>query len=188
METHLAPNPDLPPWAVLAGVLLVAVSLVLLVVELRRRRGGTLAVAATGLVAAAALLAAVLRPVRIAARESVVGPRVVVLVDGSRSMALPSDGSKSRFDEAREFVRRFSARAKDARIAAFTFGAGAPQPLVEGPNASAAVGPTSDLGEALRALGQSPDERPAAVVVVSDGRLDEPPETTAPATREAFGD
>ena len=41
---------------------------------------------------------------------------------------------------------------------------------------------------ALRALAASPEERPAAVVVVSDGRLDDPPEDASEASLRALGD
>ncbi len=46
----------------------------------------------------------------------------------------------------------------------------------------------SDLAAAIGALAASPDERPAAIVVVSDGRLDDPPEGTPEESLHAFGD
>src|SRR5687768_3469548 len=94
--THFAISSDLPAWGKILALLLVTSSFGMLLVEMRRRERGALAIVATGVVALAALLLAILRPVRIAARESVVGPRVVVLADTSRSMALPSDGSETR--------------------------------------------------------------------------------------------
>ena len=64
--------------------------------------------------AVTALLLAVLRPVRIAAREGVVGARVVVLADSSgRSMALPGDHGGTRLgerDEAIHALEKSSAR------------------------------------------------------------------------------
>jgi uncharacterized membrane protein len=41
---------------------------------------------------------------------------------------------------------------------------------------------------AVRGLAQSPDERPAALVVISDGRLDDPAEGSAPAALRTVGD
>ena len=43
----------------------------------------------------------------------------------------------------------------------------------------------SDLGAALEALSRSSDERPQAIVVLSDGRLDRPGETNVEATIKA---
>jgi len=45
----------------------------------------------------------------------------------------------------------------------------------------------SDLGAAIRSLAASSEERPAAVVVVSDGRLDDPPEDPAEPALRALG-
>src|ERR1700733_6258677 len=87
-STHLGTSPDLAPWAVWLAVGLTVASFAMLLVEMRRRERGGLASAATGLVAVVALLTAVVRPARVTARESLVGARVVVLADASRSMAL----------------------------------------------------------------------------------------------------
>ena len=97
MHERLAVNGDLPTWAAgLACALALASLLVLLVVELRRRERGGPLIVATGVIAVVALLAAIARPVRIAARESVIGPKVIVLSDASRSMALPQEGKTPR--------------------------------------------------------------------------------------------
>lgn len=186
MHERLAVNGDLPLWAaVLACALAVASLGVLLLVELRRRERGGPLIVVTGVVAVAALLAAVARPVRIAARESVIGPKVVVLADVSRSMAL-TDGQKPRAETRDRAVTEIGKRAKDARIMTLGFGEGAPFPLATKPGEPAPAtqhAPRSDLTSALRALATSSEERPQAVVVVSDGRLDEPPEE---APREAL--
>jgi uncharacterized membrane protein len=187
--THLAPSADLPSWAGVLAVLLVVVSLGLLVVEMRRRERGGVAILASGLLALLALLAAVLRPVRIAARESVVGARVVVLADASRSMAL-KDGARTRREARDKALESLGKIAKDARLLVLGFGDGAPQPLALGAGASdeSARAPRSDLAAALRALATLPDERPAAIVVVSDGRLDDPPEGASAATLKSLTD
>src|SRR5450432_3486193 len=113
--SHLAPSADLPPWAGVLAVLLVLVSLALLGVEMRRRERGGVAILASGLLALLALLAAVLRPVRIAARESVVGARVVVLADASRSMAL-KDGGRTRREARDKALESLGRIGKDARL------------------------------------------------------------------------
>ncbi|WP_146652587.1 glutamine amidotransferase [Labilithrix luteola] len=178
MHTRLAVNGDLPPWAAILACVLVAVSLlVLLVVELRRRERGGPLIVVTGLLALGALLCAVLRPVRIAARESVVGAKVVVLADTSRSMALPESEKTPRGATRDRAITELGARSKDARLAILGFGEGAPAPFAPGKDGPApSQAPRSDLTSALRAIAASAEERPQAVVVVSDGRLDDPPE------------
>jgi uncharacterized membrane protein len=187
--THLAPSADLPPWAAVAALALAAASLAFLFVEMRRRERGGAAILASGVLALLALLAAVLRPVRIAAKESVVGARVVVLADASRSMAL-KDGARTRREVRDEAMAQLGRVAKDARLLVLGFGEGAPQPLPADANAGeASVRATrSDLASAIRAIEASPDERPAAIVVVSDGRLDDPPEDAQEATLKSLGD
>jgi hypothetical protein len=173
LESRLTASSDLPAWAVALACVLGLVSVVMLVVELRTRRGGSAAViAGSGVIAVLSLVLAVLRPVRIAARESVVGARVVVLADASRSMALPGDdASKKRFEARAAAIHELGKASPDARWIVLGFGEGAPSPLAEGePGARAR---SSDLGAALRALAASTEERPSAVVVVSDGRLDD---------------
>ena len=171
--TRFAPTSDLPNWAVVLAAVLALASLVLLLVEMRRRERGGAAIVASGVLAVAALLGAVLRPVKIAARESVVGARVVVLADASRSMALPGDDGEKRIARRDQILQALQARSREARLLVLGFGDGAPRPLDPSGDARA---PRSDLAAALRALESAPDERPAAVVVVSDGRLDDPPE------------
>jgi uncharacterized membrane protein len=192
MHTRLAVNGDLPLWAAVLACALALVSLgVLLTWELRRRERGGPAIVATGVLAVLALALAVLRPVRIAARESRIGAKVVVLADTSRSMALP-DGGKPRA-AARDRVLEDLARSSgDARLLVLGFGDGAPAPMApkaDEPAAGAARlahAPRSDLTTALRALAASAEERPQAVIVVSDGRLDDPPEDAAPQVYEAL--
>lgn len=174
--TRIATSTDLPPWVAVLAYALAGVSLVLLLVELRRRERGGPAIAVTGLVAVAALLLAVLRPVRVAARESVVGAKVVVLADVSRSMALIDHG-QPRTSARDDAVKRLERNAKDARLVVLGFGAGAPTALATtGDNAGAGH---SDLAAALRALATFADEPPQAIVVVSDGRLDDPAQGTS---------
>jgi uncharacterized membrane protein len=186
-STHFATSSDLPPWAVALACAIAVASLVLLALELRKRERGGLLLGASGLFALGLMVLAVLRPVKIAARESVVGARVVVLADASRSMALKSDDGALRRDVRDRVVAALSKRAESARLVVLGFGDGAPRPLPASGDASARE-PRSDLAAALRALAAGADERPAAVVVVSDGRLDDPPEGASEAQLRAIGD
>lgn len=218
------------PYVVVACVL-AAIGIALLVVELaraRRPRAAATRIVATGALAALGLLAAVLRPVAIQSRGTLVGPRVVALVDGSRSMDLPGLSGTRRATAERAL--RDLMKREDARVTALRFGEGAPVPLEAAstpdgaddahgaPSPAASADPMagdggapraegaasdgarpppslagrplsrSDLVAALEAVAGAADERPAAIVVLSDGRLDRPGETgTAEATREALG-
>lgn len=177
---------DLPRPLAYAALALGVLSVVLLLVELRRRRGGNpYLVALTGIAATALLALAVLRPVSIASRGNLVGPKVVVLVDRSRSMELKGDEG-SRSETAALALEALKSSARDARITWLGFGEGAPTPLE--PDDREAMAHRSDLGAALASLAQAPDERPRAIVVVSDGRLDRPSaEGTAKAVATALG-
>src|SRR5258706_663259 len=161
-----------------AALALALASLVLLSVELGRRRKAGLLVAATGLVATALLALAVLRPASVFSRGSLVGPRVVVLADRSRSIDLRADGGTRGETLVRAVadIKRASGRA---RLRILGFGEGAPVPWdPTAPTGGADVAPAghSDLGAALMSLAGRAEERPASIVVVSDGRLDRPSE------------
>ncbi len=190
LSTHLGASADLPPWAVWLACALAAASFALLLVELRRRARGSLAIAGTGLLALAALLGAVLRPARVSARASTVGARVVVLADASRSMALVGDDGRPRRAVRDEIIARLQKNGQGARIVVLGFGDGPAAPLPDSSREAdaSARSPRSDLGAALRSLASSPAERPAAVVVVSDGRLDDPPADASEASLRALGD
>ncbi len=189
LSTHWGPSADVTPWAVWLACLLALASLVMLVVEMRRRDRGAFWIAATGVVAVVALLAAVLRPARVSARETTLGARVVVLADASRSMALAGDDGRPRYVVRDEAIAKLQKRAENARIVVLGFGEGAPFAAndAHAAGSASAAAPRSDLGAALRALAASPEERPAAIVVVSDGRLDDPPEDASASNLRAFG-
>jgi uncharacterized membrane protein len=208
-----AASGDLGRPAVVAAVILALLSLGLLSFELlrarrvRARNGGALRIAATGVIAVAALLAAALRPVAIVSKGSLVGPKVVVLADASRSIDLPGlDGTRRQSLE--RALAELDKRSAEVRLSLYAFGQGPAVPL-----SAAAVGPAggegdaagllpsavpptfrvrpmlgSDLGAALESIARAADERPAAIVVLSDGRLDRPGElATAEAVRGALG-
>src|SRR6185436_13039535 len=95
-----------------------AVSVALLLFELFRSRRGAkiaLAIGATGALAVGSLLAAVLRPVAIVSKGSLVGPKVIVLVDASRSIDLPGiDGTRRQaIDRA---LGELDQRAREVRF------------------------------------------------------------------------
>jgi uncharacterized membrane protein len=189
-STHLGPSADLSSWTVALACALALASLAMLVFEMRRRERGGLGIAVTGILAVTALLAAVLRPARVVARETAIGARVVVLADVSRSMALVGDGGRPRRELRDEAIAGFQKTGQAARVVVLGFGEGVPAPIADtsqGTDASARA-LHSDLGAALRALAASPEERPAAVVVVSDGRLDDPPEEASVANLRALGE
>jgi uncharacterized membrane protein len=171
---------DLGRPYVIVAIALAVIGAALLLVEVARGgrdRRARLGIAASGLLAVTALLAAVLRPVAILSRGSLVGPRVVVLVDGSRSMDLAGDGGTRREVAARALAD-LGRKASDVRLSVLEFGDGAPTPPLS----------RSDLAAALESVSRSSDERPAAIVVVSDGRLERPgPEATEAGTRAALG-
>ncbi len=192
LATHLGPSGDLAPWAVWAAVALALASFAMLLVEMRQRHRGGVFIAVTGLLAVAGLLAAILRPARVTARESVVGARVVVLADTSRSMALSQSG-EARWEARDRALEALARTASNARISVLSFGDGPPRPLplALGERASerlTTAAAHSDLGAAIRAIAASPEERPSALVVVSDGRLDDPPEGASDATLRALGE
>lgn len=167
---------DLPAWAPPVAIGLALASLVFLAVELRRsersRRGR---VAALSALAQVALLLAVLRPVRVSSSESSVGPRIVVLADESRSLAL-RDGAGTRATLRDRALESLRAGAPQARITVLGFGAEKPRPTSAG---AEPLDAHSDLRKAAAFLGESAEERPDALVVVSDGRLDDPPEESS---------
>src|SRR4051794_36695939 len=156
MHTRLAVNGDLPLWAAVAACVLALLSLgVLLFYELRRRERGGPSIVLTGVLAVAALLLAVARPVRIAARESVIGAKVIVLADVSRSMALPQNGKAPRSDVRDVAVSEVAKKAKEARLHVLGFGDGPAFPFATKPGEPSSVpsnATRSDLTAALRAI------------------------------------
>ena len=184
---------DLARGWIVAAVVLAAASALLLLYELRREGGvrhGAGWVAATGLLAVVALLAAVLRPVQIQERGASLGARLVVLVDASRSIDLPADDDGTRRDVIAATLPLLAEHFADARTTTLVFGSGKPSQLVQqGEGFGARPQLSSDLSVALETIAVSTTERPQALVVVSDGRLDRPgPERTADHLRSAMGE
>jgi uncharacterized membrane protein len=162
-------------WAV---ALLGLLSLGFLALELRNREGnGGRWLFLTGLFALLFLSASVLRPARVNTRGVSVGAKVVVLVDESRRLLLPSDG-KTRRELALSAALEIAKHYASTRVTLRGFGAGELRPLnvqdaLAHPSA-AELSDETDLSGALAALAQEPGERPKAIVIVSDGRFARP--------------
>ncbi len=183
MSEHL--SVAAPTWLGWAACGVGALAAGLLVLEVWRTRSGK-AVLASGVAAIVALLLAIVRPERVQTHEVRSLPTVTVLIDASRSMALPGNEG-TRFSEAQRAVAALADAAKGkAEVRAFAFGRKEPEPWS---TTLTAVHPTSQLDPALTWL--ETRERSDALVVISDGRLDTPvPGTSrdALATRfKAFG-
>ncbi|WP_438022949.1 glutamine amidotransferase [Sorangium sp. So ce233] len=153
MTRSLAPSGDLSSPVVAVACVVAALSFGLLLLELIRARGraatgvggaasarAALGTALTGALAVLGLLAAILRPVAVTSRGSLVGPKVVVLVDGSRSMDLPGLAGTRR-DSAAQALAELGKRA-DVRLSRYLFGEGAPVPAdARTPDEAAATPP-----------------------------------------------
>lgn len=177
VRTSFVPAEGLSTTVVVLAVVVVVAGLLLLAIELRRAREAPRALTvSTGVLASLALLLAVVRPHKLRAREINVAPRAVVLVDRSRSMALPiSDrpDDRPRIDVADEVVDRLK-KSLGGRVDVYALGAtyGLRDAKAEGTPLARADGAASDLASAIRALSDKHEDPPAAIVVVSDGRLD----------------
>lgn len=168
---------DLGPGWVATVLIVGLLALILLVWELARRERGSRLVLASGVLTTVAVVAAVLRPVTIQIRGSVMGARVVVLVDGSRRLLLPTADGATRRAAAARAVAALRAHLAAARLSVFEFGDDALVPFAEDAAAAGASATRmldSDLSAALRRLSETSAERPQAIVVVSDGRLSHP--------------
>lgn len=187
MVRSLVLSGDLPLIGVLLAIALATVGLALMAWELWRHRQRALLVSATGAAATLLLAAAALRPAWISSRDSTLGPRVLVLVDRSLSMALPGDDA-SRERSAYEAIQVLTHKDPDARLAIVGFGDAAPEPFVPPPQGGWASASRSDPVPALNAIASGTEESPSAIVLVSDGRLDLPAGTEAgTAVRQALG-
>lgn len=161
----------------LLGVLVLC-TWALLAFEFSRRKTWSWAIATSGIVGSLGLALAVARPVQVQESGLSTGARVIVLVDQSERMTLPSDDARTRRERAQEAATVIAQHLEGARVEVLAFGTG---PLA--PPESALPARDSDLLAALEKVGQLPGDRPASVVVVSDGRL-----TTPGAAQEAGQD
>lgn len=172
MNQTLGLSGDLPRAFIGIAIALATIGVVLLIVELVRQEGAERRwlVALTGIVSSCLCLVALLRPVIITSRGSRVGPKVTVLVDRSRSLLLPADDGRPRWEKADRAVAGLKQGRKDVRFGFFGFGEGKPTPL----DGTPVRADRSDLGAALREAMQPEGELPRAIVVVSDGAFEGP--------------
>src|SRR5262249_46497931 len=148
----------------LGACLLCVCALFALGFELRGREGRSGVIWASCLLGLVSVLGALLRPVRIAVHGNRVGAKVVVLVDESRRLLLPTEHGTRR-DVAAQVLPALVKHFGDARISVLGFGEGVPKPLPFGaPLTREVLSEDSDLEGALDALGREPGERPKAVV------------------------
>jgi uncharacterized membrane protein len=173
MASQLSVAEDLAPWQVAVVVAVLLGWLLVLAFELSRQRAARRNVVLSGLIAVAFVLVALLRPVRVQARASVVGPRVVVLADRSRRLLLPTQKGDTREARLRRVIAEIGKALPSARVSLFGFGEGEPTPLASNEPASPRQD-DSDLQAALSAVARASGERPQAIVIVSDGRFVRP--------------
>jgi uncharacterized membrane protein len=162
---------DLSPLLVGVTLALAVLSLALLALEARRAEARRALVVGLGAISVLLLALAILRPATVQLRSSSIGPKVMVLVDGSRRMQL-ADGDSTRRQRALELVGQLEGHFKEARLSVMEFADGALRPL-EGAE-DAALGQSSDFLQSLSRLQAELGEKPEAFVVVSDGRLSSP--------------
>jgi uncharacterized membrane protein len=175
---------DLAPWALLVTLGLVLASLLLLVLEARRQARELRWLVVSGVMAAVCVAGAVCRPVIVQAKVAPFGPRVVALIDDSRRGLLPV-GQGTRKALAAQAVAELGRHFEGARVATLAFSDGELRPFDEKGRGD---GATSDLVSALGSVVRAPGERPAAIVVVSDGRWARPLEGTSEAAlRDLLG-
>jgi len=169
VKQSLGISADLPSFAIYLAVVVVVFGTLLLVVELRQRSArSTIAVAVSGVVAMLFCLVALLRPVSIRSHGSLVGPKIVVLLDRSRSMLLPASGN-TRDQQADIALAALQRSSEGTRLSLLGFGEGVPVPMEK----LALTPPTygqSDLKQALDHVLHTAEEMPKAVVVIGDGR------------------
>lgn len=177
MTTVFAPSADLGATLVIVALIAAGSTLALLSFELWRtgaRGKNAVAVGVSGALAVLGLLGAVLRPVRVTSQGLSVGPRVVVLVDSSRSMLLPRGKGSDRLEARNRAVSTVHRSMEDARSELLLFGDGPPERANGDVSDQRPHALRSDLVAALSSLQSSADEPPSAIVIVSDGRFDRP--------------
>lgn len=185
----LAFSDDIAGAALVVTLALLGFSLLMLFFELRQRERGGVLILLSGLLASAMCALAVLRPVIVEAKTNTVGPRVAVLIDQSRRMALPA-GEQTRQQRALQAARALGAHYREARLTALGFAGSEVKPLTLGDETpELEPAPGSDLLLGLQHALHDIGERPSAVVVIGDGRLTRPGESVDEETlKRAFPD
>ena len=176
MDTQFRIGDDIQAWLTISVFIVVAVGILRLVL----RRSGSRLYWVTGLLGYLALSLAALRPVKLIRRGRAVGPNILVLADASRRLQLRTDGT-SRAERAENALNGLSQHFRNARLNLAAFGEGDAVLRKSTERAHDVLGKStsSDLLSALESLHVLIDERPSAIVVVSDGRLTRPDSTEA---------
>lgn len=169
-----------------ALAVLLGVWLVLLLIETRSRRAPWW-IPASGVLTALLVAAAILRPTLVTTRGTDLFPKVVVLLDSSWRLELGA-GDKTRQQVAQKAVEELKKQLKSTRLEVLGFGDGPAKALSDGATKAGARPTDSDLTSALRSLLAAPGERAKAVVVVSDGRLTTPSESSSDAALRELGE
>lgn len=178
---------DLSPWVQGGVLILLLCTVFLLVLEARAHERQRIGVFLSGVLAALALCCAVMRPTRLTTKGNEVSGMAVALVDGSHRLALPGEGGRTRAEAAISAVTQLEGAWKSARLKTQSFDSGLTKKGEEGKRSDS----SSDLLQALREVSAGAEERPQAIIVLSDGRLTRPGEITddgwAESVRQASG-
>jgi uncharacterized membrane protein len=171
MDTQFRVGDDIQVWLTILVLLVVVVGLSRLIV---RRRGSKLYLLA-GFLGYLVLGLSALRPMKVVRRGRSVGPNILVLADASRRLRLRADGV-SRVKRAETAVANLANHFRTARLNFATFGDGEARVLKPSEHVGDVLNrsSSSNLVSALESLAAVMDERPSAIVVVSDGRLTRP--------------
>jgi len=172
MQFRLALAEDLTVLSLALTLVIVSAWLGFALYELFNRRVRSLSLWLSVVLATVGILAVLLRPVRVQSRSRFVGARVAVLLDRSRRLLLPDEGS-TREDRLRQIVKQLSQRFQGARLSFWGFAEGELTPFSPDSPKSPQKD-ESDLQDALRQLSRAAGERPQSVIVVSDGRFVRP--------------
>jgi len=181
--TSLSFSEDLPPWAQLAILAAVVVSVGLLLLE-QRGPGGSWLLTGISTLAASLLGLAVLRPAWVTATGRSEPAPAVVLLDGSHRLALPADDhARTRRQVAESALSDLRRAWPHARLTTELFADG----QLEALGGERVARLDSDLSLALQQVLAKPGEAPRAIVVLSDGRLSAPAAATQSAMSKELG-
>ncbi len=177
---------DLPWWALACAAFLLFAYLSAAALDARAGSRLRRWLVTTDLLSAVFIAGAVLRPTFVTALSTPFGARVAVLVDASRRLDVKS-GAMTRAQAAMQAVRDVEAHFSGTRLSLYEFGRGPLRPFrrdTSGERAeelAAEHAGQSDLFGAFEQLESQLGEKPAVVVVVSDGRLARPAANAEPA-------
>lgn len=181
----IALGDDLSRWAVGFTALICAGFVLRAWFEWRKRSRRHRHIVLVDLFSALVVAGAILRPCWVTAESTAIGARIAILVDGSRRLDLKS-GSHTRRQAAAKALRAIDDHFSQSRLAHFEFG-GSKLRWTDEQKGSVPIGSSStetstlsDLTGALEQLERQLGEKPAAVVVVSDGRLERPSDLAEP--------